>query len=122
MSPVKRKKGRVRRESNVVSGVRVRIVQSRYEKPRHPLSHQLEEHEVEVRREKETSEAGAILGSSIDRRASTSWKVLAPNRLVSIGILPNVNSIKMSRDVNSAQSAHFRTGRLRRVVTKVQLQ
>ena len=49
-------------------------------------------HEVEVCREKETPEAEASLRSSIDRRVNTSWKVLAPNRSVSIGILPSVNS------------------------------
>ena len=35
------------------------------------------------------------------------------NRLVSIGILPNVNSCSLIRVVNSAQSALLRTGRLR---------
>ena len=29
------------------------------------------------------------------------------------GILPNVNSVRLNRGVNSAQSAHFRSGRLR---------
>ena len=65
-------KGRVREETNVVSGMRVMIVQSRHQKPRHPLSHQLQKHEVEVRREKETAEAEASLGSSIDSRVNTS--------------------------------------------------
>ena len=51
------------------------------------------------------------------------------NYFVTTGILSNVNSFSLNRDVNSAQSAHFRTGRLRnnptkgrrRVMTKVQL-
>ena len=34
-----------------------------------------------------------------DNRADTIWKVLARDRFVSIGILPNVNSIKRNRDV-----------------------
>ena len=55
--------------------MRVTIVQDRPPKPRHPLSHQLQKHEVEVRREKEMPEAEAILGSSIDSRVNTSWKV-----------------------------------------------
>ena len=38
-------------------------------------------------------EAEASLRISIDHRVNTSWKVLAPNRLVSIGILPIVNSV-----------------------------
>ena len=54
-------------------------------------------------REKEMPEAEARLRNSIDRRVSTSRKVLASNRLVSIGILPNVNSRKLNRDVSSAQ-------------------
>ena len=86
------KKGSVRREIKAVSGMRVTIVQNRHQKARQPLSHQHQE--AEVRREKATSEAKASLGSSIDSRANTSWKVLARNRLVSIGIFPNVNSIK----------------------------
>ena len=61
-------------------------------------------------------------------RAKISWTVLAPNYLVTIGILPNVSVVSPKRDVNSAQSARFRTGRLRnnriesrkRMVTKMQ--
>ena len=124
-----KKKGSVGRETNAVSDMRVMIVQSRHQKPRHPLSHQLQKHEVDVCREQETPEAEVSLRSSIGRRANTSWKVLAPNRSVSIGILPVVNSIKLNRDVSSAQSAHSRTGRLKsnqtkspkRVMTKVKL-
>ena len=59
-------------------------------KPLHPLSHQHQE--VEARREKGASEAGARLGRPIDSRANTSWDVLSLNYLVTIGILPNVNS------------------------------
>ena len=69
-------------------------------------------------REKEMPEAEASLRNSIDRRVSTSRKVLASNRLVSIGILPNVNSRKLNRDVSSAQSAHSRTGRFTNNQTK----
>ena len=112
------KKASVRKETDAVSAMRVTIVQSRYQKPHHPLSHDLQKHEVEVCREKEIPEAEASLRSSIDHRVHTSWKVLAPNRLVSIGILPNVNSIKLNRDVSSAQSAHSRTGRLKNNLTK----
>ena len=58
-----------------------------------------------------------------------SRKVLARDHFVSVGILPNVNSLKRNRDVSSAQSAHSRTGRLKnnqtksrkRVMTKMQL-
>ena len=101
-----KKKGCVRRETNVVSGMRVTIVRNRHRKPNHPLSHNLQKHEVEVCRAREMPEAEVSLRSSIDRRVNNSWKVLAPNRLVSIGILPNVNSIQPNRDVSSAQSAH----------------
>ena len=72
------------------------IVQNRH----HPLSHQNQE--VEVRREKGASEAEGSLGSPTDSRAKTSWKVLAPNYLVTNGIFPNVNSSSPNGDVNSA--------------------
>ena len=91
----------------VVFGMRVTVLQSRHRKPHHPLSHNLQKHEVEVCREKEMPQAEASLRNSIDRR-----KVLAPNRLVSIGILPHVNSIKRNLDVSSALSPHSRITRL----------
>ena len=98
------------------------------ENPLHPLSHQHQE--VEVRREKGASEAGVRLRRPIGSRAETSSKVLALNYLVTTDILPNVNCISLNGSVNSAQSAHFHTGRLRnnqikgrrRVVTKIQKQ
>ena len=62
----------VRRETNAVSDMRVMIVQSRHQKTRHPLSHNLHKHEVDVCREKEIPEAEASLRSSIDRRVNTS--------------------------------------------------
>ena len=124
-----KKKGSVRRETNVLSGIRVTTVQNRNQRPHHPLSHNLQKHEVEVCPEKETPEGEASLRSLTDSSANTSCNLLSLNRSVSIGILPNVNSIKINRDVNSAQSAHSRTGGLKnnrtkcrkRVVTKVQL-
>ena len=67
-----REKGSVRMETNVVSGMRVTIVQDRHPKPRRPLLHQLQKREEEGRREAETSEAEASLGSSIDSRVNTS--------------------------------------------------
>ena len=66
-----RKKGSVRRETNVVSGMRVTIVRSRHRKPYHPLSHKIQKHEAAVSREKEMPEAEASLRSSIDRRVNT---------------------------------------------------
>ena len=78
--------------TNEVSGMRVTIVRNRHRKPHHSEP-QSSKHEVEACRETEMPEAEASLGNSIDRRAKTSWKVLAPNRLVSIDILPNVSSI-----------------------------
>ena len=105
-----------RRETNAVSGMRVTIVPNRHQKPRHLLSH--EHQEVEVRREKGGLEAEASLGSPTDSRAKTSWKVLALNHFRRDGILPNVNSLSLNRVVNLAQSAFFRTGRLRNIQTK----
>ena len=67
-----KQKDSVREEPNAVSGMRVTIVQSRDQKPHHPLSHNLQKHEVEVCREEEMPEAEASLGSSIDRRVNAS--------------------------------------------------
>ena len=122
-----KEKASVRRETNVVSGMRVMIVQNRHQKPHPPLSHQW--HELEARREKEGSWAEVRLAEFFDNRADTVWNVLVRDHLVSIGI-SNVNSVKLNRDASSAQSAHSRTGRLKnnqtksrkRVTTKVQLQ
>ena len=72
------------------------IHQNRHRKPLHPPSHQW--HEVEARREKEASEAEVRLTEFFDSRADTILKVLAQDPFVSIGILPNVNSIKLNRD------------------------
>ena len=92
-----KKKGSVRRETNVVSGTNVRIVQSRHQKPHHPLSHPC--HEVEVCRRKEVSKAKVTMVSFFDHRADIIWRVLARDRLVNIGILPSVNSTKQKRVV-----------------------
>ena len=97
----------VREENNAVSGTTVMSVQNQHQKPLHPLSHQ--DKETEVRREKEPSEVGVRLGSPIDSRAKTSWKVFAPNHLVIIGILPNVNSINLNRDASSVINARLHT-------------
>ena len=59
----------VREETNAVSDTTVVSVQNRHQKPLHPLSHQHQE--VEVRREKGTSEAAVRLGSPTDSRAKT---------------------------------------------------
>ena len=48
-----KQKDSVREEPNAVSGMRVTIVQSR---EHHPLSHNLQKHEVEVCREEEMPE------------------------------------------------------------------
>ena len=45
-----------------------------------------------------------ILVSFFDTRADTICKVLARDRLVSIGISPNVSSIKQNRDVKQETS------------------
>ena len=67
-----KQKRSVREETNAVSsGTTVMSVQIQHKKPLHHLSHQHKE--VEVRREKGSSEVGGVhLGSSIDSRAKTS--------------------------------------------------
>ena len=70
-------------------------------------------HEVEVRREKETSEAEASLGSPTDSRAKTSGKVLALHYFVTIGILPNVNSMSETGWPGGRLSKHLHNRRRR---------
>ena len=60
--------------------------------------------EVEVCRRKEVSKAKVIILPFFDNRADTIGKVRARDRLVSLGILPNVNSIKTNRDEKQAMS------------------
>ena len=67
-----KKKGSVRRETNVVSGMRVTIVRNRHRTPNHPLSHNLQKREEEVCRVKEMPEAEDSLRKSIHRRVTTS--------------------------------------------------
>ena len=104
-------KGQCSSGDKCCSGTMEISVQSRHQKPLHPLNYQHKE--VEVRREKGASEAEAILGSSLDSRAKISWKVFAPNHLVTFGILPKVNSVNLNRAVNSVISARLHTGRLK---------
>ena len=95
-----KQKDGVREETNAVSGTTVMSVQNRHRKPLHSSSHQHQE--AEVGREK-----GVRLGRPVDSRAKSSWKVLALNYLVTIGILLNVNSISLNRAVNSAKESSF---------------
>ena len=107
-----KKKASVRRETSAVSGMRVTIVhQNRHWKPLHPLSRQW--HEVEARREKEASEAEVRLAEYFDNRAGTIWKVLVRDHFVSIGILPNVNSVRLNPDAKLVTSVCSRTTRLK---------
>ena len=107
-----KKKGSVRKETNAVSGMRVTIVRKNQNpEPPHLLSHRW--HEVEARREKEASEAEGRLAEFFDNRVDTIWKVLAGDHLVIIGILPNLNSIKLNRDAKQGTSVCSRTTRLK---------
>ena len=91
-----------------VSGMRVMIVHhNRHRKPLHPLSHQW--HEVEVRREKEASEAEVRQAKFFDNRADTIWRVLVRDHFASIGIFPNVNSFKLNRDAKQGTTICSRT-------------
>ena len=115
--PVEKKKANVRRKTSAVSGMRGTIVhKNRHQMPPHFLSQQW--HEVEVCRGKEVSRAKVILVSFLDNRVDTMWKVLARNRLVSIGILPNVNSTKQNRDVKQGISVCSSIIRLMNTQTK----
>ena len=61
-------------------------------------------HVVEVCRGKEVLKAKVILVSFFNNRVYTNLKVLARDRLVSIGILPKVNTIKTNRDAKRVMS------------------
>ena len=99
--------------------MRVTIVhnKNRTRKPPHLPSHQW--HVVEVCRGKEVSRGKVILVSFFDNRADTIWKVLARDRLVNMGILPNVNfTKKKKRDVKPVISVCSRIIRLTNNQTK----
>ena len=80
------------------------------QKPFHPLSHQHKE--VEVRREEGASEAGGPSGKT-NRQPCKNFLYLHQNYLVTVGIVPNVNSASLNRVVNTAISARLHTGRWR---------
>ena len=65
-----KKKSSVRIETSVVSRMRVTIVQSRYQKPHHTLSHKLQKHEVEVCREKRNA-SGKMQSEKFNRPPCT---------------------------------------------------
>ena len=69
--------------------------------------------ELEVRREKEASDAEVRLAEFFDNRADTIWSVLVRDHLVRIDILPNVNSVKMNQDAKQGTSVCSRTARLK---------
>ena len=82
---------------------------------------------AEAYREESLSEAEVHLGSLLHNCAEITSKVGVRDHLVTIGLLPNVNSIKQIRDANSVICARLRTGKLkikpaknrRRMVTKM---
>ena len=114
----------VRGETDAVSGTRVAIVRNRHPKPLHPPSHQHQE--VEMRRGKRSLRGRSPSGNPTDSRAKNILKGTCTESFCDYWHPPNVKSLSPKRDVSSAQSAHFRAGRLkdnqakgrRRVVTK----
>ena len=81
-------------------------------KPLHPLNHQHKE--VEVGSRKGTSEAGVSPSGKFARLPCKDYmEGICTNHRVIIGILPNVISVNLNRDVNSVISAPLHTGRLR---------
>ena len=83
---------------------------------------------VDVRREIGTSDPGVRLGSPIDSRAETPWRVFALRYLVTLGILPNASFICQNRVCKFGEKCSFphrkvrnnQTRSRRRVVSKVQ--
>ena len=71
-------------------------------------------------RKKEASESEVRLAEFFDNRADTIWKVLVRDHLVSIGILPNVNSFRKNRDAKQGTSVCSRTTRLKNNQVKKQ--
>ena len=117
-----KQKGSVRKETKAVSGTTVMSVQNQHQKPLHLLSHQHKE--VEVRREKGSSEVGVPSGKSNRQPCKDFLKGICTK-------LPCDNwhpPESQNRVVPSAIGARFRTRRLRnnqiksqrRVVTKMQ--
>ena len=106
-----KKKASVRKETNAVSGMRVTIVpKNQTTMPPHLPSHPF--HKVEVCRRKEVSKAKVTMVPFSDKRADIIWKVLACERLVNIGILPNVHFTKQKRAANPGTSVCSRIIRL----------
>ena len=121
-----KQKGSVRQETNAVSGTKVMNVQNRHQEPLHPLNHQHQE--VEVRREKRSFRGRSPSGKFARRPCKDHLKGTCTKSSCDDCHPPECQFKSQNRDVNSAQSARLRTGRLRnnqikgrrRVVTKVQ--
>ena len=73
-----------------------------------------------VLRKKVVSVAKVTTVPFFDNRADTVWKELARDGFVTIGILPNVNSVKQNRAVKQGISVCSRTTRLTNNQTKAQ--
>ena len=106
-----KKKGSIRRETSVVSGMRATIVQSRHQKA------------VPASEPQNSKTRGRCVSRKRKARGrSQSEKFNRPPCKYflkgGIGILQNVNSTKLNRNVSSAQRAHSRTGRLKNNQTK----
>ena len=101
-----KKKARVRKETNVVSGMRVMIVpKNQTTMPPHLPSHPC--HEVEVYRRRDVSEAKVTVVPLSNNRADMIWRVLACDRLVNVGILPSVNFTKQKRLAKTLEKCMF---------------
>ena len=68
-------------------------------------------HEVEVRREEEAPEAEVRLAEFFDNRADAFWKVVVRHHVVSIGILPDVNSLKTEWGCRADLFPHYKCWR-----------
>ena len=115
-----KKKASVRKESDAVSGMRVKIMQKTDTKSRHTFWGILVTG-MELCRGKEVSEAKVNMLPFFDNRADVIWRARARDRRVNIGILPSVKFFtKQKRVAKQEMSVCSRIKRLVNNQTKSQ--
>ena len=93
-------------------------MQSRHQKPHHPLSHNLQKHEEEVCRENRNAR-GRSQSEKFNRPPCKYFlKGTCTKSPCEYWHPPECLFCKLNRDVSSVQSAHSRTGRLKNNQTK----
>ena len=107
-----KEKASVRMETSAVSVTKPKIVQKNHNTLPPLSSEPIVSRGRSVCRGRETSEAKVTMGPFFDNCVDISWKVLARERLVNIGIRPSANSVKVKRVVRLETSVCFHITRL----------